>query len=486
MPVSELLSEFCSIRFRLTLILHFKVAVRNAPYSGYSISMEDKMKQHKLSITLTLITVCIFIVWWWSYTMNGSSMASLPWEIYDNSLYLSGLLAIALMSVTMMLATRPAWLEAPLNGLDKMYLLHKWTGILAVVFAALHWLIEMSDDIIKSLFGRSGRLPEQDFSGFIEMMRDAAEDVGEWAVYLVFVMLVLTLWKRFPYNIWRYVHRVMPVLYLLLAFHAVLLAPLAWWQQPIGLLMVLLLTGGSVASIVSLRGKIGQSRQVNGSIHAISTTTPGIIEVECQLEKKWQGHRAGQFAFVTFDKIEGAHPFTIASSDNGNGQVTFQIKALGDYTKRLDHKLKSGQSITVEGPYGRFNFKPKKSTSTQIWIAGGIGVTPFLAKLEELQNQPEQSLVVDMHYSTHDSATDPFVKRLQQACICLPHIELHIYDSNADKKMSTEQLLAQDSRKGTMEVWFCGPSGWGRSLEKELRERLQGSLLFHKEAFELR
>jgi predicted ferric reductase len=448
--------------------------------------MEDKMKQHKLSITLTLITVCIFIIWWWSYTMNSSSMASLPWEIYDNSLYLSGLLAIALMSVTMMLATRSAWLEVPLNGLDKMYLLHKWTGILAVVFAALHWLIEMGDDIIKSLFGRNGRLPEQDFSGFIEMMRDAAEDIGEWAVYLVFVMLVLTLWKRFPYNIWRYVHRVMPVLYLLLAFHAVLLAPLAWWQQPIGLLMVLLLTGGSVASIASLRGKIGQSRQVNGTIHAISTTTLGIIEVECQLEKKWQGHSAGQFAFVTFDKIEGAHPFTIASSDNGNGQVTFQIKALGDYTKRLDHKLKIGQSITVEGPYGRFNFKPKKSTSTQIWIAGGIGVTPFLAKLEQLQNQPEQSLVVDMHYSTHDSATDPFVKRLQQACICLPHIELHIHDSNADKKMSTEQLLAQDSKKETMEVWFCGPSGWGRSLEKELRERLQGSLLFHKEAFELR
>ncbi len=418
--------------------------------------------------------------------MNSSSMASLQWEIYDNSLYLSGLLAIALMSVTMMLATRSAWLEVPLNGLDKMYLLHKWTGILAVVFAALHWLIEMGDDIIKSLFGRNGRLPEQDFSGFIEMMRDAAEDVGEWAVYLFFVMLLLTLWKRFPYNIWRYVHRVMPVLYLLLAFHAVLLAPLAWWQQPIGLLMVLLLTGGSVASIASLRGKIGQSRQVNGSIHAISTTTPGIIEVECQLEKKWQGHNAGQFAFVTFDKIEGAHPFTIASSDNGNGQVTFQIKALGDYTKRLDHKLKIGQSITVEGPYGRFNFKPKKSTSTQIWIAGGIGVTPFLAKLEQLQNQPEQSLVVDMHYSTHDSATDPFVKRLQQACICLPHIELHIHDSNAEKKMSTEQLLAQDLKKETMEVWFCGPSGWGISLEKELRERLKGSLLFHKEAFELR
>ncbi|WP_171035642.1 hypothetical protein [Colwellia ponticola] len=52
--------------------------------------------------------------------------------------------------------------------------------------------------------------------------------------------------------------------------------------------------------------------------------------------------------------------------------------------------------------------------------------------------------------------------------------------------MTTDQLLAQDANKGMMEVWFCGPTGWAKLLEKELRERLQGSLLFHKEAFELR
>lgn len=444
------------------------------------------MKQHILSITLTLITVCIFIIWGWSYTMNTITTPSLPWEIYDNSLYLSGLLAIALMSVTMMLATRPAWLEAPFNGLDKIYRLHKWMAILAVVFAALHWLIEMGDDVIKSLFGRDGRSSEQDFSGFIEMMRDAAEDVGEWAVYLVFAMLVLTLWKRFPYNIWRYVHRVMPILYLLVVFHAVLLAPLVWWQQPVGLLMVLLLIGGSIASIVSLSGKIGQSRQVQGAINAISTMSAGIIEVECQLNKKWQRHCAGQFAFVTFNHTEGAHPFTIASSDHGDGQVTFQIKALGDYTKRLEHKLKVGQSVTVEGPYGRFNFKPKNTTAEQIWIAGGIGVTPFLAKLEELKNKPGQLPLTQMHYSCRDSATDPFVKRLQEACIGLPLIQLHIHDSNKGKKLTTEQLLTQHSTKGMMEVWFCGPTGWARILESELREILQGALFFHKEAFELR
>jgi len=418
--------------------------------------------------------------------MNSSASASLPWMIYDNSLYLSGLLAIGLMSITMMLATRPAWLEAPFNGLDKIYRLHKWTGILAVIFAASHWLIEMGDDVIKAMFGRGGRLPEQDFSGFVDMMRDGAEAVGEWAVYLLFAMLVLTLWKRFPYKIWRYLHRAMPVLYLLLVFHAVWLAPLIWWQQPVGLLMALLLTGGSIASILSLSGKVGQSRQVQGTIQSISNSAMGVIEVECRLDQKWKGHHAGQFAFVTFDRNEGAHPFTIANSDQGKGKVTFQIKALGDYTTHLDHKLKVGQAVTIEGPYGKFNFKQCKANATQIWIAGGIGVTPFLAWLEALQSQPEQSPVAQLHYCTRDSATDPFVKRLQLACSVLPDIQLHVHDSNQGEKLTTDQLLNQHTRKGAMEVWFCGPSAWAKILEKELRERLKGSLFFRKEVFELR
>jgi predicted ferric reductase len=418
--------------------------------------------------------------------MTPSATASLPWEIYDNSLYLSGLLAIGLMSVTLMLSTRPAWLETPFSGLDQMYRLHKWMGILAVVFAAFHWLIEMGDDLVKSLFGRGGRLPEQDFSGFVELMRDGAEGIGEWAVYLIFAMLVLTLWKRFPYNIWRYLHRAMPVLYLLLVFHAVWLAPLTWWQQPVGLLMALLLVGGSLASILVLRGKVGQSRQTQGTLNKLSTSATGITEVGCELGKKWPGHRAGQFAFVTFDPAEGAHPFTIASSDQGNGQLNFQIKALGDYTQGLDQRLKLGQAVTVEGPYGRFNFKRHKANAEQIWIAGGIGITPFLAWLDALQDQPDQSPVAQLHYATRDRATDPFVTRLQHSCSRLTGIQLQIHDSLQGEKLTAEQLITQHSKKGAMEVWFCGPTEWAKTLEKELRERLEGSLRFHKEAFELR
>jgi len=42
----------------------------------------------------------------------------------------------------------------------------------------------------------------------------------------------------------------MPALYLLLAFHAVWLTPLQWWQQPVGVLMAILLTGGSLKACI--------------------------------------------------------------------------------------------------------------------------------------------------------------------------------------------------------------------------------------------
>ena len=52
----------------------------------------------------------------------------------------TGILAIGCMSLAMMLALRPRWPEPWFGGLDKMYRLHKWLGIGALVIAISHWL----------------------------------------------------------------------------------------------------------------------------------------------------------------------------------------------------------------------------------------------------------------------------------------------------------------------------------------------------------
>lgn len=402
---------------------------------------------------------------------------------YEQLLTLSGYLAINFMSITMLLAARPRWLEMPLGGLDKMYQLHKWTGILAVTAALAHWLIEMADDALEDLFGKDRSLHEADFSGLLDSLQDGAEDLGEPGLYLLAFLVAITLTRWVPYVYWRYLHRVMPLIYLALASHALLLAPLKWWQQPTGWLMALLMVGGVIASLQSLTGKIGKRRSYKGLVQAVKQTSANITEVVCNMGKRWPGHRAGQFALVTFDRFEGAHPFTLSSADNGSGQLSFQIKALGDYTRALPQQLHSGQTVTLEGPYGRFNPEKGRKNAQQIWVAGGIGVTPFLAALENrLINTEHAYPALTLHYCTAGAVDDPMLMRLIKLTEQLQNIALHIHDSQQGQRLSANQLQIHDSK---VDIWFCGPQGLATALRSGLKQQ-SISLRFHQECFEFR
>jgi predicted ferric reductase len=417
---------------------------------------------------------------------GGSSGGTLPWVIRQEALYLTGLLSIALMSLAMFLSTRPVWLETPLGGMDRVYRAHKWAGILAVSFAIVHWLIEeVVGKILKATVGREGRIPKEQFTGFLEVMRDLAKDMGEWAFYLVLAMLVITLWKRFPYKTWRVVHQAMPVLYLMLVLHAAMLAPTDYWSQPVGILMALLGAGGITGALCSLVGRIGKARCVSGSVSAIEQAGPDVLSVSCQLDNKWRGHRPGQFAFITFDEKEGAHPFTIASADRGDRCISFQIKTLGDYTRTLGQRLEIGHAVKVDGPYGRFDMARQDSNAQQIWIAGGIGVTPFLAWLDSLQQNP-RPVCADLHYCTRDRTHDPFVARLEACCAVLPGIRLHIHGDQQGETLRAAQVLGPQTGSRRSEIWFCGPQGLAEKLKQELGRIGQCRFRFHQEAFEMR
>ncbi|MBP9805671.1 MAG: ferric reductase-like transmembrane domain-containing protein [Candidatus Accumulibacter sp.] len=440
-----------------------------------------------MKILLTSLLAIVSVAWGWDLLVAGSSSGgSLPWVIRQEALYLSGLLSIAMMSLVMFLSTRPAWLEGPLGGMDRIYRTHKWAGILAVGFAVLHWLTkEIVGDILKATIGREGRVPKENYTGFVEVMRDLGKDMGEWAFYILLVMLVITLWKRFPYKTWRFLHQAMPVIYLMLVLHAALLAPTDYWTQPIGILLAMLFAGGIYGALHSLVGRIGRKRQVQGTVSAIEHPAPDVLSVSCQLDNRWRGHLPGQFAFITFDEKEGAHPFTIASSDRGDRTISFQIKALGDYTRSLGNRLKTGQAVKIEGPYGRFDMTRQDARAQQIWIAGGIGVTPFLAWLDSLQKNPGQ-VSADLHYCTRDRTSDPFVARLETSCAALPGIRLHVHGARQGEILSAADVAIPKDGARRSEIWFCGPQGLAEKLRQELRAAGVGKFRFHQEAFEMR
>ncbi|PSL10240.1 putative ferric reductase [Marinobacterium halophilum] len=428
------------------------------------------MPNRNLVLSLMALFAVQLGVWQWSLS-------------YEHFLTLSGFLAINFMSITLLLALRPKWLESLLGGLDKQYHLHKWTGILGAVFALAHWLIEMWDDAIKALFGKDRSLREADFSGLLDTLQGLVEDLGEPVLYLLLALVVITLIRWVPYRFWRYLHRIMPLIYLVLAAHSLLLAPLSWWQQPTGWLMAVLIGAGSIASLQSLTSQIGKTRRWQGlvsRVHQVSSTT---TEVLCEMGQNWPGHRAGQFALVTFDRAEGAHPFTLTTADRQNGQLGFQIKALGDYTRTLPHRLHAGSAVTIEGPYGCFNLEKGRSNAQQIWVGGGVGITPFLAALESrLIHTGTRYQPVTLHYCTQRVADDPNVEYLQTLAHQLPDITLQIHESEQGQRLSADRLQIHAAK---VDVWFCGPQGLATALRSGLKDQ-PVSLRFHQERFEFR
>jgi predicted ferric reductase len=196
------------------------------------------------------------------YNTGGVTGGTAPWNLRKDLLYLSGLLAIGCMSLAVFLSTRPLWLSGPLGGMGGIFQAHKWAGILTGIFAGLHWFIdEVAGDILKALYGKAGKVPKLHDGSLQELLRSPAKEVGEWAIYLLLALLLLALIKRLPWKPLRLVHRAMPLLYLLLTFHALVLMPRGFWTQPLGLLMALLLSAGTYGSLIMMRRRIARLGQ---------------------------------------------------------------------------------------------------------------------------------------------------------------------------------------------------------------------------------
>ena len=437
---------------------------------------------------LMLFLAILGLAWAWEALVMHPVAGDALWVARKQAMYLTGIGSMGLMSLVMVLATRPVWLESWLGGMDRVFQLHKWAGILAIGLGVAHWLVKISKGMLIGVFGAIANKPASlPLLEVLQSSKGLAKDVGEWVIYAMILTLLITLWKAFPYKSWRLVHRVMPILYLALVFHAVVLMPAAWWATPLGVLMGLLMVAGSLAAVPALRRRIGRRQCHAGVVESVTRLAAGVTEVRCVMGADWPGHKAGQFAFVQFDPSEGFHPFTIASADQGaQRRLTFLIKGLGDYTTGLAQRVHTGQAVQVQGPYGRFNHA--RGGRSQIWVAGGIGITPFIAWLEALQNVPERAPQAHLHYCVRNASQDPFVPRLRELCARLPQIHLQIHDAQAGQRLDAGALRtgspAGDGARP--EIWFCGPAGLAKHLENGLRALGKGRVRMHREAFDMR
>ncbi|CAH7342256.1 Ferric reductase [Vibrio chagasii] len=401
----------------------------------------------------------------------------------------SGILSLMLMSITMVLAMRLPIVENWLKGMDKAYRVHKWLGIGGVALGVTHWLWYQ---IPKSLvtFGILAKPVRHDGSGpqavltgwemWVNELRDIAQSIGEWGFYLLLVLFVASLWAAVKYKPFKLSHRLMSVAYLFIAFHSVILLKRAYWGEPIYYLTVAFALVGSIAAIYSLLGLVGRRNRHSATIASTRYFPQAeVMDLVLKPDASWQGHKAGQFAYLRFGN-EDPHPFTIVSGSE-DSELRFLIKELGDFTNGLYERVKAGDTVRVEGPYGRLEFDLSKP---QIWVAGGVGIASFFATLEALKSEPDHPRI-ELFYCTRG-----IDEHLVDELLGLAHevgVKLNVIDTLHSPRLNAGLIANQCGDLNDYELYFCGPELFSTSLKKELDAyQFDIEKHYHEELFVMR
>ena len=191
-------------------------------------------------------------------------------------------------------------------------------------------------------------------------------------------------------------------------------------------------------------------------VQTVREVDEGVVEIAMAPIGRHMEFVPGQFAMIYIEAKDGwhRHPFTITSAPHED-VVRVTVKALGDYTSRLRELIEPGMPAVIGGPHGRFSHW--KGTDRQVWIAGGVGVAPFLSWLRALDGHqlPHR---VDFFYSADGEA--PFADEIRAIADRHESLHAHLIDTGVDGRLTSERVLAAaDGDRGELSVFMCGPRG---------------------------
>ncbi len=217
-------------------------------------------------------------------------------------------------------------------------------------------------------------------------------------------------------------------------------------------------------------------------VEAVREVSPGLTEITLRPLGRKIDFVPGQFAMVYLEAKDGwhRHPFTIASAPDED-QLRVTVKALGDYTSRLPDLLEPGMPAVVGGPHGRFDYA--KGKSQQIWIAGGVGVAPFLSWLRALDGLLPYR--VEFFYSA--DGDPPFASEISAIADRHESLRVHLFDTSRNGRLTPARVLeVTGSDPGDLSVFMCGPQPMLRSFQTQLVLAGVAAKQIHREYFDWR
>ncbi len=377
-----------------------------------------------------------------------------------------GSTALIAMGISQVLATRWPGLQTLFGGYDRIYILHKWLGIGALGAVLLHDTIDAD---IRGL-GRE------------TLLVDVAETLGEISLYTLLVLVVITIVTIIPYHLWRWTHRLMGAVFVMSAFHFVFILKPFSVADPLGLYVLAFCLIGTVAYLYTLLPDAAVRLPHRYVVDRVEPTGDALA-VTMKPVGRGVGHRAGQFAFIRFDQsdLSETHPFTISSAPNDERSLRFTVKPLGDYTARLRRGLEVGAGVQVSRAFGHFH---PGGGGPQIWIAGGIGVTPFVAWTGAMSGDGGP---VHLFYCVPEQPRAAHLDELEVAARSHDRLKLHLIESRTGDRLDADAIAALsgvDLRQAR--VYFCGPKPMRESLRRQLIGVGLPAGRFHNEEFEIR
>jgi predicted ferric reductase len=381
-----------------------------------------------------------------------SGTAEIVWDWKTISQLIS-LLGTTLLCLSFILSTRNKWMENLFGGLDKVYKIHHISGGLSFVLLLHH-----------PLFLAVNVLPRTDLTfKYFWFSSLWSYNYGIIALYIMLILLVLTFIINLPYDLWLKTHELMGTALIFASLHIFTISsdvsrymPLRYWM-----FFWLALALISVVYMRFLYRFIGPKyKYVVEKVEIIED----VVEVWLKPITKSMHYYAGQFVFSVFDKLgDEAHPFSI-SSNGFDGRIRLDMKILGDYTLKAKH-LKVGDMATIYGPYGKF-FESLLGKKDLVWIAGGIGITPFIGMIDLAKKWNRQK--VELIYCAKTKPEMIFDEEIKNLVNDREHLKYYRHCSADKGRITASSLLEIVDTFENKKFMLCGPIEMMTTLTDQL------------------
>lgn len=381
----------------------------------------------------------------------------------------AGTMAFVFMVFALLLTLRLPAVANAFGGLETLYSLHRGFGIAAYGMMLLHPL----------LLAQQGGWRVLQLDG-----KDLWFRLGWSGLLMVMVGLVCTfVLKTRGYDSWRRLHLLLVPAYLAIVLHC------AAYQGDWPLLGRLLFNGLLLAGILApvLRHLL-IDRGIGARAYRVETVgypAKEVIDMRLTPLGKALTVSPGQFVFARFAPA-GAypgcghfHPFT-ASRVMDDGTLRLSIKASGHCT-RLMQRIEAGSTARIQGPYG--NLFQHARTDGQVWIAGGIGITPFVARLRALDENHSPIQLLYFYDRPAEAAYLDEIANLAQGRQRFSFHPIPIFGRGETIESTFDALLPPWDDK---QYVLCGPPSFADYVRQYLRDHGVADQAMHQERMEFR